>query len=135
MKADHEYNNGNYPFSNFTTVPHIGAFRREMNVTKGKGEFFRDGQKLVMAATNGNGSPSLLSNDSNMSFAVGINGSRGKSFLNGEVYGLVFAKTQRFCSSSFRRVSLISGELETYQVVIHLSRLDLVLAVHNKSIS
>ena len=89
-----EYNNGNLsPFSNFTTVPHIGAFRREMNATKGKGEFFRDGQKLVMAATNGNGSPSLLSNDSNMSFARGINGSGGKSFLNGEVYEvMVFAK-------------------------------------------
>ena len=43
-----EYNNGNLsPFSNYNSSTHIGAYRRESNSTKGKGEFFRDGAKLT----------------------------------------------------------------------------------------
>ena len=89
-----EYNNGNLsPFSNYSSSPHIGVYRREMNATKGKGEFYKDGAKLNMVATNGGGSPGLLSADSNMSLARGINGSGGSSYFTGEIYEvMVFAK-------------------------------------------
>jgi hypothetical protein len=90
-----EYNNGNLsPFSNFSSSPHIGVYRRDFNSTKSKGEFFKDGEKLNMVATNGSGSPQLSASDSNMSLARGINGSGGQSFFNGEIYEvMVFAKT------------------------------------------
>jgi hypothetical protein len=90
-----EYNNGNLsPFSSFGSSSHIGVYRRDLNSTKGLGEFFRDGEKLVMRATNGDGLPSILSTDSNMSLARGINGSGGNSNFNGELYEvMVFTKT------------------------------------------
>ena len=89
-----EYNSGNLsPFSNYNTSVHIGAYRRDINASKGKGEFFRDGQKLSMVATNGSGFPTLLASDSNMSLASGINVSGGKSYYQGEIYEvMVFAK-------------------------------------------
>ena len=89
-----EYNSGNLsPFSNYNSSVHIGAYRRDLNSTKGKGEFYRDGEKLSMVATNGSGFTTLLATDSNMSLARGINGSGGKSFYQGEIYEvMVFAK-------------------------------------------
>jgi hypothetical protein len=89
-----EYNNGNLsPFTNFTSSPHIGVYRRELNATKGKGEFYKDGEELSMVATNGASAPQLLATDSNMSLARGINGAGGNSLFNGEMYEvMVFAK-------------------------------------------
>ena len=71
----------------------LESIDENLNSTKGSGEFYRDGEKITMRATNGSGLPELESTDSNMTLARGITGSGSNSNFNGEIYEvMVFAK-------------------------------------------
>ena len=90
-----------------------------------------------MVATNGSGFATLLSTDSNMSLARGINGSGGKSYFQGEIYEvMVFAKSLMILRcGDWKDILLINGVL---LLIFHqptpLSQLDLGLEVRSRSI-